>query len=114
MLTLLKLYSVGPQTPSPVGNMEKPEYRMGDTGEEGSLAIQASENALPSILGGNFVVNIYLLPRREAATHPYPSSIPGAQIGNCFLKQNTRGTDTKNNGNYEPVACKKETPNTVS
>ena len=24
------------------------------------------------------------------------------------------GADTKNNGNYEPAACKKETPNTVS
>ena len=24
------------------------------------------------------------------------------------------GADTKNNGNYEPAACEKETPNTVS
>ena len=24
------------------------------------------------------------------------------------------GEDTKNNGNYEPAACEKETPNTVS
>lgn len=83
MLTLLKLYSVGAQTPSPASNMEKPEGSLGDRGVDGPPAIQADENVLLAILGENFVANRYLLPRREAATHPYPSSIPVAWIGNC-------------------------------
>lgn len=48
--------------------------------------------------GGNFAVDIYLLPRREVATHPDPSSVPGARMGNCFLKENSRGTCILNSG----------------
>ena len=43
-LTLLKLYSGGAKSPSPVGYMEKPEQCMGDSRVEGSPAVQASEN----------------------------------------------------------------------
>lgn len=58
---------------------------------EGTPAVQASENLpLPSP-GRNPVVDIHLLPRHEVATHPYPSSMPGAWTGNCFFKQNAGG-----------------------
>ena len=98
MLTLLKLYSAGAQTPSPASNMAKLEGSLGDRGAGGPPAVQAAEKVPFAILGGNFVVNRYLLSGREAATHPYPSSIPAALIGNCFLKPNGRGTCILNSG----------------
>lgn len=69
-LTLLKLYSVGAKSPSPVGNMEKPEYCMGDSRVEGCPSVQARENPPLPIPGRNGIGDIYLLPRHEAATHP--------------------------------------------
>lgn len=61
-------------------NMEKPEYCMGHWGA-GTPAVQATENPPLSSPGRNFVVDVSLQPRHEAATHPYPSSMPGAGCG---------------------------------
>ena len=105
MLTLLKLYSAGAQTPSPASNMAKPEGSLGDRGAGGPPAVQAAETVPLAILGGNFVVNRYLLSGREAATHPYPSSIPAALIRNCFLKPNGRGTCILNSGEKPYLRC---------
>ena len=45
--------------------------------------------------------------------HRYQSPPPGS-LQNALNQTYPLGADTKNNGNYEPAACKKETPNTVS
>lgn len=71
----------------------------------GPPAVQAAEKVLLAILGGNFVVNRYLLSGREAATHPYPSSIPAARIENCFLKPNGRGNCILNSGEKLYLRC---------
>ena len=45
--------------------------------------------------------------------HKHQSPPPGS-LHNQLNQPYPLGTDTKNNGNYEPAAWKKETPNTVS
>ena len=43
-----------------------------------------------------------------------PQSPPPGSLYNPLNQPKPLGADTKNNGNYEPAACEKETPNTVS
>ena len=45
--------------------------------------------------------------------HRHHSPLPGS-LYKPLNQPHPLGTDTKNNGNYEPAACKKEIPNTVS
>ena len=45
--------------------------------------------------------------------HRYQSPPPGS-IHKSLNQPHPLGADTKNNGNYEPAACEKETPNTLS
>ena len=44
--------------------------------------------------------------------HRHQSPPPGS-LHNPLNQPYPLGTNTKNNGNYEPAACKKEKPNTV-
>ena len=41
-------------------------------------------------------------------------SPPAGSLHNTLNQPYPLGADTKNNGNYEPAACEKETPNTVT
>ena len=45
--------------------------------------------------------------------HRHYSPPPGS-LHNPLNQPYPLGADPKNNGNYEPAACEKETPNTVS
>ena len=44
--------------------------------------------------------------------HRHQSPPPGS-LHNPLNQPYPVGADTKNNGNYEPAGCEKETPNTV-
>lgn len=90
-LALLKLYSVGAKSPSPVGNMGKPEYCMGHSKVKGSPAVQAGENPPLPIPGRNGVGDMYLLPRAWGSHSSIAKQHARCLDGKLLLKTEYRG-----------------------
>lgn len=70
MLALLKLYSIGAQTPSPASNMAKPEGSLGDRGAGGPLLFRLPRRSfLPSLVEILWSTDIYYQGVRQPLTH---------------------------------------------